>query len=192
MSAWRPTALREAIVQHWPVAALLCPLVFAAIAPASLRYLPTAQFMTLAQLPVAMAHQADAHLGGRLEALVNARLGAGTLSPEAVAVANLLGVWGGILASFLAGALVHAGWGLAACHLVLLIGLAHVLAAMVRRAGHPGLPSAAVLLLPAGVLGIALVGAAPGVGLAHHAVGLLMSLGLVGGALLHLVRGARG
>jgi hypothetical protein len=164
---------RAEVVAHWPVAALLCPLVFAAIAPAAWRALPEAQFAALAQLPVVMAHQAFAHAGG---------------ARTATAASVALGTWGAVLAAFLLGAFVHPGWGLAAPYLLLAIGAAHA-AAGLRGRNDPGVRTALALLLPAGAAGVLVIGAAPGVAAAHHLAGIAAALALHGMGRVVLRRG---
>lgn len=181
-------ALREQVVAHWVVAALLCPLVFAAIAPASFRFMPLESFATLALLPVYMAHQVEEHTGDRFRLWVNARAGAETLTPAAVAVINLPGVWGVILAAFLLGGFVDPGWGLIAAYLVLVNALVHVVAAVVLRGYNPGLVSAVGLLLPGAAVAFAVIPAAP----LHHAVGLGVALAIHAAIVLHVKARKRG
>jgi hypothetical protein len=181
-------ALREQVVAHWVVAALLCPLVFAAIAPASLRFMPIESFATLALLPIYMAHQVEEHFSDRFRLWVNARAGAEALTPAAVAVINLPGVWGVILAAFLLGGFTHPGWGMVAAYLAMVNALAHVAAAVALRGYNPGLVSAVALLLPAAAIAFAVVPAAP----IHHAVGLAVALALHAAIALHVKARARG
>lgn len=183
---------RAEIVAHWPVAALLCPLAFAAIAPVAIRTMPAEQFATLAQLPIYMAHQVEEHANDRFRAFVNARLGPGVLSAEAVAVINLPGVWGVILASFLLGAFVAPGLALIASYLSVVNALVHLAAWIVLRTYNPGLVSALVLLLPGGLLGIVFAAAVPGVNAAHHALALAVAVAIHVAIVAHVKARARG
>jgi hypothetical protein len=183
---------RAELVAHWPVAALLCPLAFAAIAPVAIRTMPAEQFATLAQLPLYMAHQVEEHANDRFRIFVNQRLGTEALTPEAVAVINLPGVWGVILLAFLLGAFVNPGLALIAPYLALVNALVHVAAWLALRSYNPGLMSALLLLLPGGVAGIALVGAMPAVGAPHHALALGVALAIHAAIVAHLKARARG
>lgn len=179
---------RAEIVAHWPVAALLCPLVFAAIGPVTYRLLPTEMFLTLAQLPLYMAHQVEEHANDRLRRFINARLGADVLTPEAVAIINLPGVWGVILLAFALGGFVHPGLGLAAPYMSVVNALMHVGAAVAWRGYNPGLASALALLLPGGALAIAATPADPW----HHALALSVALAIHAAIILHVKRRLHG
>lgn len=177
---------RAELVAHWPVAALLCPLVFAAIAPVAITTMPFDQFVTLAQLPLYMAHQAEEHANDRFRRFVNARLGSEALSPGAVAVINLPGVWGVILAALLLGVFVDRGVLLAAAYLSIVNAALHMAAAVALRAYNPGLVTAILLLLPGGIAGLWVVGALPGVGPLHHALALGIAIGIHAAIILHV------
>jgi hypothetical protein len=179
---------RAEIVAHWPVAALLCPLVFAAIGPVTVSMLPTALFLTLAQLPLYMAHQVEEHANDRFRRFVNARFGAEALTAEAVAIINLPGVWGVILLAFAFGAFVHPGLGLTAPYLSVVNAITHVGAAVAWRGYNPGLVSAVALLLPGGALAIAATPADPW----HHALALAVALAIHAAIVLHVRRRAHG
>lgn len=179
---------RAEIIAHWPVAALLCPLVFAVIGPVTFSMLPTALFLTLAQLPLYMAHQVEEHANDRFRRFVNARLGAEALTPAAVAIINLPGVWGVILLAFALGAFVHPGLGLAAPYLSVVNGITHVGAAIAWRGTNPGLMTALTLLIPGGVLAIALTPAEPW----HHALALAVVLAIHAAIVVHVKRRAHG
>jgi hypothetical protein len=183
---------RAEIVAHWPVAALLCPLAFAAIAPVAIRTMPAEQFATLAQLPLYMAHQVEEHANDRFRIFVNQRLGTEALTPEAVAVINLPGVWGVILLAFLLGAFVDPGLALIASYLSVVNALAHLAAWIALRSSNPGLVSALTLLLPGGLLGIAFAGTAPVVGVLHHALALGVALAIHAAIVVHVKARARG
>ncbi len=173
---------RAEVVAHWPVAALLCPLVFAAIGPVTVTMLPVALFVILAQLPLYMAHQVEEHANDRFRHFINARFGAGVLSAEAVAVINLPGVWGVMLLGFALAAFVGPGWGLVAPYLSLVNALIHLVAFAALRAYNPGLVSAVVLLLPGGLLGLFLV---PGT-FVQHALAALVVLAIHAAIVVHV------
>jgi hypothetical protein len=173
---------RAEVVAHWPVAALLCPLVFAAIGPVTVTMLPVALFVILAQLPLTMAHQVEEHANDRFRSFINARFGAGVLSAEAVAVINLPGVWGVMLLGFALAAFAGPGWGLVAPYLSLVKALIHVAAFVALRAYNPGVVSAVVLLLPGGALGLFLV---PGTVL-QHALAALVVLAIHAAIVVHV------
>jgi hypothetical protein len=173
---------RAEVVAHWPVAALLCPLVFAAIGPVTVTMLPVALFVILAQLPLTMAHQVEEHANDRFRSFINARFGAGVLSAEAVAIISLPGVWGVMLLGFALAAFVAPGWGLVAPYLSLIKALIHVAAFVALRAYNPGVVSAMVLLLPGGLLGLFLV---PGTAL-QHALAALAVLAIHAAIVVHV------
>lgn len=182
---------RAELVAHWPVAALLCPLVFATIAPVAIGIMPPEPFVTLAQLPIYMAHQVEEHANDRFRRFINGHFGAEVLSAEAVAVINLPGVWGVILAAFLLGTFVHPGLALIAAWLSVVNALVHVIAAMLLRGYNPGLVSALVLLLPGGLVALAVVGAMPGVGMPHHALAVGIAVAIHAAIIAHVRKRAR-
>jgi hypothetical protein len=144
------------------------------------------------QQPLYMMHQLEEHVDDRFRRFVNARLagGAEALTPTAVAVINIGGVWAVNAVALLLAATIHPGWGLLAAYLTLVNGITHVAAAVALRAYNPGLVTGVVLFLPAGLATLILVASQPGVGVAAHLGALLAVLALHAAIILHVKRRA--
>ncbi len=108
------------------------------------------------QLPIYMIHQYEEHEGDRFRIFVNTVLAGGreALTPLAVFVINVFGVWVVNLASILLALRVDLGFGLVGIWLTLLNGLIHIAQAVALRRYNPGLVTAVVLFLPLGFAGI--------------------------------------
>jgi hypothetical protein len=130
-------------------------------------------------LPLYMLHQYEEHDNDRFRLFVNRQVAGGreALSPAAVFVINIPGVWGVILASFALAWNVRPGLGLIAIYLVLVNAFAHVVAAIALRRYNPGLVTALVLFLPVGGLALwVLQTTKPS--LKDHAIGIGVGLGV--------------
>jgi hypothetical protein len=138
---------------HWVYGGFLAGLLLLALIPLLAADWPTGNLLGLLLLPAYMLHQYEEHDNDRFRRFVNRQSGAAheALSRADVFVINIAGVW-----AVLAGALwlqqkVAPGWGLIGAALVLVNGLAHVLQALARRRGNPGLLTAVGLFLPLGL-----------------------------------------
>ena len=112
------------------------------------------------QLPVYMIHQYEEHEGDRFRIFVNNVLAGGreALTPLAVFVINVFGVWVVNLASILLALRVDLGFGLVGIWLTLLNGLIHIAQAVALRRYNPGLVTATALFLPLGLAGVWVLG----------------------------------
>jgi Protein of unknown function with HXXEE motif len=135
---------------------------------------PAALLAVYLQLPIYMLHQFEEHDQDRFRAFFNRTIGKGreVLSPEAVFVINVPGVWGVIAASLLLARFVSPGLGLIAIYLTLMNAAFHIMASAVTRAYNPGLVTAIVMFLPAGLYGLREVNATGVAGWPAHALGV--------------------
>jgi hypothetical protein len=161
---------------RWPAAALSMGIVLLLLAPTW----SLALLVIYLQLPIYLLHQLEEHVDHRFRTLVHQRIfgGAEPLTPMAILVINLPGVWGLSLACLYAAIFVGVGWGLTAVYLVVLNGVTHVVAAVASRACNPGLWTSIALFLPVGGLALRVVSAAPGVMAVHHTVGIAIALAI--------------
>jgi len=99
-----------------------------------------------------MIHQYEEHDDDRFRAFVNRLLGSGreVLTPLAVFITNIIGVWAVLGAAFCLAACLNSGYGLIAAYLLLLNAVIHIAQAIAARDYNPGLVTAIVLFLPAG------------------------------------------
>ena len=108
--------------------------------------------LTLLMLPLYMLHQYEEHDADRFRLFFNATIGQGreVLTPAAVFMINVPGVWGVIALSLYLSAWIAPGLGLIAIYLVVVNALVHLAHAIRFRRYNPGLATAVVLFLPAG------------------------------------------
>lgn len=182
----------RALRDHWLIGALTGAPLLLAMAPVLQAALPAWLLWVFLQQPLYMMHQLEEHVDDRFRRFVNTKLagGAEALTPAAVAVINIGGVWIVNALALLLAATHHPGWGLLAAYLTLVNGITHLGAAIALRAYNPGLVSGVVLFLPAGLVTLILVSAQPGVGILAHVGGLLAILILHAAIVLHVKRRA--
>jgi hypothetical protein len=130
--------------------------------------------LTFLFLPLYMMHQYEEHDADRFRLFVNALIGGGreVLTPAAVFVINVPGVWGVIALATYLSAWVAPGLGLIAVYLAVVNALAHVGQAVLLRRYNPGLGTAVAVFLPVGVYTIDRFDAAGAGGWAWQAVGI--------------------
>ena len=177
---------------HWLMGALTGAPLLLALTPALEPAWPAWLLWVFLQQPLYMLHQLEEHVGDRFRRFVNEKLagGAEALTPGDVAVINVVGVWVVNALALLLAATVHPGWGLLAAYLSLVNAVTHIAAAFVLRMYNPGLGSAVVLFLPAGLAALVLVSAQPGVGMLAHLGALAAILALHAAIVLHVKRRA--
>jgi hypothetical protein len=93
------------------------------------------------QLPLYMLHQFEEQDNDRFRIFFNRTIGGGreVLSPGAVFIINVPGVWGVIAASFYLAAHAQIGYGLIAVYLTLVNGVVHIVTGTASRCYNPGL-----------------------------------------------------
>jgi hypothetical protein len=141
------------LIANWVYGGFLAGVLLLALTPVLAAAWPRALLGTFLCLPIYMVHQYEEHDDDRFRLFVNQLLGGGreVLTPAAVFVTNIFGVWGVIGASFWLAARVNLGYGLIAAYLLLLNALIHIAQAIAGRRYNPGLVTAIALFLPFGV-----------------------------------------
>ena len=144
---------------NWVYGGFLAGVLLLLLTPVLVHSWPVSLVPAFLCLPVYMVHQYEEHDNDRFRLFVNQKIGKRRvgLSPLAVFVINVPGVWGVIGISMALAAMVSVGFGLVAVYLVLLNGTIHVVQAVISRGYNPGLGSAIILFLPLGVYGIAAI-----------------------------------
>lgn len=137
-----------------------------------------------------MIHQYEEHDNDRFRLFVNRKIGDGRvgLSPLAVFVINVPGVWGLVGMSLALAATVSVGFGLVAIYLVLLNGTIHVVQAVISRGYNPGLGTAITLFLPLSTYGIAAIHRAGGGSYLMHTTGALAAIAIHAAIIVHVMR----
>ena len=180
----------RALRDHWLIGALIGAPLLLAMAPVQQAVMPPWLLWVFLAQPLYMMHQLEEHVGDRFRRFVNERIagGAEALTPAAIAVINIGGVWVVNAVALLLAATHHPGWGLLAGYLMVVNAATHVAAAVKLKAYNPGLVSAVLLFLPAGLATLILVSFQPGVGVVEHLGALLFILALHAVIVLHVTR----
>lgn len=181
------------LYRHWVAAALCMGIYLLLLLPALALSWQLPILLVYLQMPVYMLHQVEEHTNDRFREFVNQKVygGVEALTPEAVLVINIPGVWGVALLSLYAALFLGTGWGLSVIYLVIVNGLVHVIGAAVKRAYNPGLWTALALFLPLGGAGLWVVSSAPGVTAAQHAAGLAFAIVIHAALVIHTSARAR-
>lgn len=164
----------ERLVKDWVYGGFLASLALIALAPLFTQGWPEALRLTFLFLPIYMLHQYEEHDADRFRLFFNRTIGHGreVLTPLAVFLINIPGVWGVIIVACYLCANVSPGLGLIAVYLAIVNALVHIVHALIFRCYNPGLGSALLLFLPFGfhtILRFDAIGAGPA---SAHAVGI--------------------
>lgn len=180
----------QRLIAHWVYGGVLAGVLLLVLSPLLLSGWPPALAATFLLLPAYMVHQYEEHDQDRFRRFFNETLGQGleVLSPLAVFITNVPGVWGVIAASLYAARTVGLGWALVAVYLVLVNAVVHIVHGIVFRRYNPGLGTAILVFLPLGTATLMLVDRAGGGALAHHVAGLVIAVAIHAAILLHVRR----
>ncbi len=146
----------QRLIDNWVYGGFLAGLLLLGLFAVIGREWSTAFWLVALQLPLYMLHQFEEHDADRFRLFVNRLMGDGRdiLTKQAVFVINVPGVWGVNFAAVALAALVDLGFGLIAIWLTLVNGIVHVVQAAALRRYNPGLVTAILLFLPAGLAGV--------------------------------------
>jgi hypothetical protein len=144
------------LARNWVYGGFLAGILLLVLAPAICRGWSIAMILIFLQLPIYMLHQLEEHDADRFRIFFNQTIGHGreVLTPAAVFVINVPGVWGVNALSILLATFVQTGWGLIGVFLTLVNALVHIAQAIRMRKYNPGLVTAVVLFLPVGGAGL--------------------------------------
>ena len=147
--------LRAWLYSNWFYAGLLTALFLLAVTPVLWHLWPLPLLVVFLQLPVYMIHQVEEHHHDRFRRYINQHVAKGrdALSPDAVLVINLGGVWLLDLCALYLAYFVRPGLGLVAMYMAIVNGFVHMISTVVERQYNPGVITAVFLLLPAGFAG---------------------------------------
>jgi hypothetical protein len=178
------------LVVNWVYGGTLAGLLLFALAPLITSSWSVALGTTFLLLPAYMVHQYEEHDDDRFRRFVNETIGQGrdVLSPRAVFVINVPGVWGVIAASLYLAAAVNIGFALVAAYLTIVNAAVHVMPALIRRRYNPGTVTALVLFVPLGTLCLWRVQLAGGGTVAYHLFGLVTAIGIHAAIVIHVLR----
>jgi len=179
----------DRLIANWVYGGFLAGLLLLLLARVLVHSWPASLVATFLCLPVYMLHQYEEHDNDRFRRFVNQQIGKGeVLSPMAVFVINVPGVWGVIGMSLALAATVGVGFGLIAAYLLVVNGTIHVIHAAMTRGYNPGLGTAIALFLPLGAYGIAAIQQAGGGTAVMHVVGAGAAIAIHGAIIVHVFR----
>jgi Protein of unknown function with HXXEE motif len=176
------------LIANWVYGGFLAGLLLLFLTPVLVHSWPTPLVATLLCLPAYMIHQYEEHDNDRFRLYVNQKIGREALSPLAVFVINVPGVWGTVGLSLVLAVSMRVGLGLIAMYLIALNGAIHVIQAVIAREYNPGLGTAVSLFLPLGGYGIACIQQADGGTLSMHLTGALVAIGIHVAIIVHVLR----
>jgi hypothetical protein len=179
----------QTLTRHWLFAGAVSCAFLVALAPVVADGAAPPVFSIYLCLVAYMLHQVEEHAGDRFRAFVNANIGGGreVLTPLAVMVINVAGVWVVLIAALYAAREGLApGLALVAPYLLLVNAVAHAVAFVALRCYNPGLVTALILLAPAGAWSLALLApSGPGAAL-QHAIGLGAAIAIHAAIVAHV------
>ncbi len=162
------------LINNWVYGGTLAGVLLLAMTPLLTAGWPPDLILTFLALPLYMLHQWEEHDDDRFRRFVNRMLGSEALSPAAVFVINVPGVWGVIAAALYLAWNYNSGYAFIAVYLVLVNGVVHALGAVAKREYNPGLVTAVLLFLPFSAVCLWMMRAAT----AYHAIGLGSALAI--------------
>lgn len=178
----------DRLIANWVYGGFLAGLLLLLLAPVLVHSWSVPLVATFLCLPVYMLHQYEEHDDDRFRLFVNQKIGRDALSPLAVFVINVPGVWGILGLSLVLAATRSIGFGLIAAYLLVVNGAIHVIQALVSRGYNPGLGTAIVLFLPLGGYGIASIQQAGGGSIMMHMIGALTAIAIHVAIIVHVFR----
>lgn len=146
----------------WYRAGAVAAVLLLALVPVWLHVGSTTLVIVYLQLPLYMIHQVEEHRGDAFRTFFNLRIASGrdALTPRAVLVINVLGVWLVDIVVIYMAAFVDLSWGSFAVALAIVNGIVHIGAAIILRRYNPGLITGVVLFLGLGGWSLAMISAA--------------------------------
>ena len=180
----------ERLISSWVYGGALAAVLLLLLAPLLLGDWPALLAVTFLHLPAYMLHQYEEHDRDRFRLFFNQTIGKGrdVLSPLAVFITNVPGVWGVITLSLYGAVVLNPGWGLIPIYLVLINAFVHMVHAVVFRRYNPGLATALVVFLPLGGFSLRLLQQSGAGSPGYHALGLLASVLIHATILVHVQR----
>ncbi|MBM3808877.1 MAG: HXXEE domain-containing protein [Acidimicrobiia bacterium] len=180
----------QRLISYWVYGGALAGALLLALSPLLLAGCSAPLAATFLHLPAYMIHQYEEHDHDRFRLFFNATLGKGfdVLSPLAVFVTNVPGVWGVIGLALYCAVDIGLGWALVPVYLVLVNALVHIVHAVIFKRYNPGLVTAVVVFLPLGSITLHLINQTGGGAVSSHILGLVVAVGIHAAILLHVQR----
>jgi hypothetical protein len=176
------------LTTHWVYGGFLAGLLLLLLSPLLISGWSAPLMAVFFHLPVYMFHQFEEHDEDRFRLFFNETLGKGhdVLSPMAVFITNVPGVWGVIALSLYGATYWSLHWALIAVYLVLTNALVHIIHAFVFRRYNPGLVTAIVLFVPLGLISLYLIKQVSSLPWLSHAASLTFAIAIHAAILIHV------
>lgn len=180
----------QRLISSWVYGGFLAAILLLALSPLLVAGWPLPLAATFLLLPAYMVHQYEEHDRDRFRLFFNETIGKGfdVLSPLAVFITNVPGVWGVVALSLYGAVWFNLGWALIAVYLVLVNAVVHIVHAVLFRRYNPGLVTALVLFLPLGWFTLAVINRAGGGSSTFHVIGVSSAIAIHAAILLHVRR----
>ncbi len=166
------------LFDYWVYGGFLAGIALLALFPLVSEPWPETVRLTFLFLPIYMLHQFEEHDADRFRLFFNRTIANGreVLTPGAVFIINVPGVWGVIIAACYLSAKIDAGLGLIAVYLAVVNAAAHLAQAVARREYNPGLVTGVVLFGSLGAYSFARFDALGAGGIKWQMIGLFVAL----------------
>ena len=180
----------QRLITYWVYGGFLAGLLLLLLSPLLLADWSAPLAAAFFLLPAYMVHQYEEHDDDRFRLFLNQTIGKGydVLSPMAVFIINVPGVWGVIALSLYAAVTVNPGWALIAVDLVLVNAFVHIVHALIFRRYNPGLATALVIFLPLGGTTLWLIEKSGQATALEQGVSLLLAIAIHAAILIHVRR----
>ena len=168
------------LAANWVYGGFLAGVLLLLMTPIFARNWPQVLLATFLCLPAYMLHQYEEHDNDRFRRFFNEHFGKGReiLSPMAIFLINVPGVWGVIAVSFWLAAALNPGFGLIAAYLLLLNAVIHMVTAAALRGYNPGLATGVLFFVPLGGYCIATIQESGSGSAWMHVTGLVVAIGI--------------
>lgn len=181
------------LIANWVYGGTIAGVMLLILLPAFSQDWTLLEILTFLHLPAYMFHQFEEHDEDRFRLFVNQELGNGldVLSPLAVFIINIPGVWGLLTITLLLTKLVNPGFALIAVWVVLINSVAHLAQGIAMRRYNPGLITSVLLFFPLSVGTLWIIVSSGAGGMMFQAIGLGTSLAIHAVIIVHVVREKR-
>lgn len=180
----------DRLVHNWVYGGFVAGLALLALYPLLAEHWSEPLRLTFLFLPVYIVHQYEEHDADRFRLFFNRTIGGGrdVLTPAAVFIINIFGVWGVIVAACYLSANVNPGFGLIAVYLAVVNAVVHAVHAIAFRGYNPGLATALVLFIPLGAYSVMRFDALGAGGLAWQATGVGVAISIHAAIIAYALR----
>lgn len=178
----------QRLIQYWMYGGTLAGILLLLLTPVLTAEWPLILTLCFLHLPVYMLHQYEEHDQDKFRLFFNASIGKGhdVLSPLAVFITNVPGVWGILTLSLYAATWSDPACTLFSSYLVLVNAFVHIVHAVLFKRYNPGLFTAIVLFIPLGLFTIVTLNQLGLGSVMQHSLAFISALVIHAAILLHV------